>query len=82
MRKGKTITLSEAKSLLLDVLNARENGRIKTDQVMIDQIHHILDDPNIYAALFKGDDPKSWYAPLSVWKKAKFDEAYKSWQQK
>ena len=82
MDNSKKIGLSEAKKLLLDILDARKNGSIETDQEMEDKIFMLLDDTNIRAALFNGDDPKSWYPPLSAWKKAKFDEAYRKWKAK
>jgi hypothetical protein len=78
--KKQTKTMNGTKKSILDVLSAREKGVIKTDQEMEEKIFALLDNQDIYAALFKGDDPKSWYAPLSVWKKDKFDKTFKKWQ--
>jgi len=75
-------TMNEAKVLVLEVLNSRENGILSTDQEMEEKISSLLDDQEIYAALFKGDDLKGWYKPMSEWKKAKFDEALKKWRSK
>jgi hypothetical protein len=79
MKKPKKMNMNEAKRPMLDILDARETGSIKTDEEMEAKIYALLNNPDIKAALFKGDDLKSWYSPLSEWKKAKFNEAYRKW---
>jgi hypothetical protein len=74
------MTMIKAKKILLEILNARENGIIKTDVELNEKIFSLLDNIEIYSALFTGDDPKSWYNPLSSFKKEKFDEALKLWR--
>ena len=74
--------MSEAQKPLLDILNSRENGVIDSDEELEEEIIKLLNNPIVKAALFKGDDPKSWYKPLSAWKKMKFDHAYTKWKLK
>jgi len=78
----KKVTLKEAKDALLKSLNAREIGLFKSDEEMESSIFEMLDNQDTRAALLKGDDPKSWYKPMSVWKKDKFDTTYRKWKAK
>lgn len=69
----------EASKLVINVLNDRELNVI-SEQEMGSKIIELLNNREVYIALYKGDDPKSWYKAMSVWKKNKYDTVFNKWK--
>ena len=75
------MTMAVAKKLAVDILEARKKTLIQTDDEMERKLCELLNDDDVRAALFNGDDIKSWYGQMSEWKKVRFDGAYKKWKE-